>query len=402
MPNWLYLALTIPSISAFIGWVTNWQAVKMIFWPARFIGVGKIGWQGIIYHHADKFAAYLGRVARDDLMSGAEMMQRLDPAELDRLIAPVFDAELPRLAADAADLVRPGAWQALPPPVQQMVLAQVKTRTSSMSRELIAELSDETVRLLDVQELVRLQLSGSNVDRLSRLTYEIGKKEFKFIEWSGGVFGAIIGFAQLGAWSVFQLWWTMPIFGVIVGLVTNWLAIQMIFRPYERRRYLGVFPYQGLFPRRQAEIAADYARTTAGEVITARNIIDLLTSGERGAALLARLRAAVSARVAASWKEVQPMVPVPVSPAQLDQLSDLLVARMVEAAPRVRPAAEAYLDAQLDVRRTVESRLGGLPKPEFERLLRGVFQEDELTLIIVGGVLGGLVGCLQAAVAVAA
>ena len=65
--------------------------------------------------------------------------------------------------------------------------------------------------------------------------------------------------------------------GVLVGLVTNWLAIQMIFRPMEPRRYLGVFHYQGMFPKRQKEISADYGRITANEILTPRNLIlDLL------------------------------------------------------------------------------------------------------------------------------
>jgi uncharacterized membrane protein YheB (UPF0754 family) len=44
---------------------------------------------------------------------------------------------------------------------------------------------------------------------------------------------------------------------------------------------------------------------------------------------------------------------------------------------------------------TVESRMAALSKPDFERLLRGVFEEDEITLILVGGFLGGLVGFAQ-------
>mgnify|MGYP001581192326 CR=1 FL=1 len=39
--------------------------------------------------------------------------------------------------------------------------------------------------------------------------------------------------------------------GAIDGLVNNYLAIEMIFRPLEKKRYLGIFPYQGLFPARQ-------------------------------------------------------------------------------------------------------------------------------------------------------
>jgi uncharacterized membrane protein YheB (UPF0754 family) len=46
----------------------------------------------------------------------------------------------------------------------------------------------------------------------------------------------------------------------------------------------------------------------------------------------------------------------------------------------------------------VEERMAVMSKPEFERLLRGIFEEDELTLIIIGGVLGGAVGLFQGAV----
>ena len=60
MPYWLYVLLSVPVLSAFIGWLTNWQAVKMIFWPARRM----FGWQGIVYAHADKFATNLGQIYR--------------------------------------------------------------------------------------------------------------------------------------------------------------------------------------------------------------------------------------------------------------------------------------------------------------------------------------------------
>lgn len=401
MPDWLYLLLTVPAVSAFIGWLTNWQAVKMIFWPARFIGIGSIGWQGILYRHADTFATNLGQIAKDDLMSGSDIVQRIDLDEIERIARPIVDADLTRFAAEGAEVLRPGAWAMVPPPMQAMVAAQLGTKVTALAREVVGELREELTSLLDVQELVRRQLSGANVDRLSRLTFEIGKREFKFIEWSGAVFGAIIGFGQLTVWSAMQIWWLMPLFGIAVGLATNWLALQMIFRPHERTRYLSVLPYQGLFPRRQPEIARDYARSTSEEVLTPHHIIDFLIEGERGAALLDRIRAAISTRVDAEWRQLQPMVPFPVEPAAIAQLKEMVLARLIELAPRLRPAIEQHLHERLDIRRTVEQRLGSLPKPEFERMLRGVFQKNELTLILVGGVLGGLVGCIQAVLVLA-
>lgn len=397
MPNWLYLVLTIPTVSAFIGWLTNWQAVKMIFWPAQ----RRFGWQGIVYAHADKFATNLGRIAQQDLMSAEDMAARLDPDELEQALAPSLDAEAPAMVEAAAEIVQPGAWAMLPPPMRQVIVEQVKARTRVLARELAIELRPRASQLLDVEQLVAGQLSGPNVDRLARLTKEIGRKEFKFIEYSGGIFGAIIGVAQIGVWSAMNEWWLMPIVGAIVGLGTNYLAIQMIFRPHERRRYLGVFPYQGLFPKRQPEIARDYGITTAREVITPRNIIELVIAGEGGQKLMAEVSELVSQRIRAEWAKLEGSVPIKVTEAQLTELQALITARVLALGVKLRPEVEALLEKKLDVRATVEQRLAGLSKPEFERMLRGVFQEDELTLVLVGGVLGAAVGALQGAIVLA-
>ena len=86
---------------------------------------------------------------------------------------------------------------------------------------------------------------------------------------------------------------------------------------------------------------------------------------------------------------------------QIAAIKQLVLTRMMALTPKLRPEIEAVLERQLDIRNTVETRLAALSKPDFERLLRGVFEQDELTLIIVGGVLGGAVGALQAALLLA-
>lgn len=401
MQDWLYLILTVPTVSAFIGWLTNWQAVKMIFWPERRVGVGALSWQGIVYHHADVFASNLGRLAGDHLMTGSDMIERLGTDSVDSLLAPTLEADAAALCQEAAEEIRPGAWAGLPDHVRAMIIAQVVQRTRAIAGDVVAQLRTTAAELIDVKALVKAQLSGPNVRRLARLTQQIGHREFFFIEWSGGVFGFVIGLAQIGVWQTMQQWWLMPIFGVAVGLITNWLAIQMIFRPHERTLYLGFIPYQGLFPRRQKEISRDYGASTGAEVITPATVIDFLISGERGARLVAAVRDAVGRRLDTEWQSVKGMLPVPVSDAQLAAIRERILARLFAQARTLRPRIEAELATRLDIARTVEGRLASLPAPEFERLLRGVFQKDELTLIVVGGVLGGAVGCIQAALVLA-
>lgn len=54
-----------------------------------------------------------------------------------------------------------------------------------------------------------------------------------------------------------------------------------------------------------------------------------------------------------------------------------------------------YVNERLDIRETLARRLKKLSTTEFEDLLHPVFQEDEVTLIATGGVLGFGAGALQ-------
>jgi uncharacterized membrane protein YheB (UPF0754 family) len=398
------LFLTVPTITAFIGWVTNWAAVKMIFWPRAFVGVGSAGWQGIIYKQGSKFAVGVADMVTQNLITTRELVGRLDPDDIGRLLAADLDAMNPALAREAVELVQPGAWDRLPEHVRQMVLAQLKAQTPALTRTIFARLQARADDLVDLHQLVSQRLSGGeeNVERLARLTRRIARNEFKFIELSGGVIGVIVGLVQIPVWQWLQIWWTLPIVGALVGLGTNYVAIEMIFRPHEPKRYFGLLRYQGLFPKRQAAIAADYGDSARKEILTPETFLAHVGDEGRLELLTSIVRATIREHLEAEWNKVKAMVPqVQVTPEMIDRVADAALAHLAALVPVVRPRFEAYLDEKLDVANTVERRLAVLPKPQFERVIRGIFEEDELTLILVGGFLGAAVGFVQAGLVLA-
>jgi uncharacterized membrane protein YheB (UPF0754 family) len=401
VPDLLYLFLTVPTITALIGWVTNWAAVKMIFWPEQWKGAGPFGWQGILFRHGNKFATGVADMVVNNLATSRELADRLEPHEIEALLAPALDRHNPALCRQVTDLVMPGAWDKLPEPVRVAVLAQMRSKNGPLVRDIVTRLQSVADQLLDLHRLVFDQLSGENTRKLARLTKRIARVEFKFIEWSGGVFGLIIGLIQIAGWQLFSVWWTLPLVGAIVGLGTNYLAIEMIFRPHEPRRYLGVFRYQGLFPKRQHDIAADYGDTARREILTPHNVIAAVEHGPAAERIAQEVRDTIRARLASEWDAVKASVPVPVPPDLVDRAADVVMEHLARIVPEVRPEFEHYMEHKLEVDDLVTTRLGSLSKEQFERVLRGIFEEDELTLILVGGFLGGAVGVLQAAIVLA-
>ena len=52
--------------------------------------------------------------------------------------------------------------------------------------------------------------------------------KFRFIGVSGLYFGALLGVPVATLWALAQPGWLLPITGLLVGWVTNWLALKMI------------------------------------------------------------------------------------------------------------------------------------------------------------------------------
>ena len=78
-------------------------------------------------------------------------------------------------------------------------------------------------------------------------------------------------------------------------------------------------------------------------------------------------------------------------------IEQTVVSRVLSDLPKHLPLVYAYSDGALDLETTLRNKMRGLSAEEFEGVLHPVFQEDELTLILVGAFLGLVAGFLQAA-----
>jgi uncharacterized membrane protein YheB (UPF0754 family) len=396
----LVLFLTVPLITAFIGYITNWAAVKMVFQPREPWGVGPLKWQGIVYRLAPKFAAEIANTT-GNVLSPEDMVERIDaPGLVQRLVA-AHPAEIDAMLGEALDVVSPGTWAEMAPEARDQVRTLILAQVESSVGEAIATMGDHAGSLIDMDRLMVEELSGPNADRLARVAQEVGRQELRFIELYGGVFGFLVGLVQAAVYGWFSQWWTMPIVGVLVGLGTNWLAIQMIFRPLEPRRYFGLVTYQGMFPKRQAEIAHDYGRIAAGEILTPANLINHVSGNPAAGELVAELTTTARQQLDSFRPMLGMLAGAEPTDEQLDKVAFVMTQRLGDLLSQARPLVEEHLSHSLRLDALIEERLSVLDKHQFERMLRGIFEEDEVILVVIGGVLGGAVGVLQAGIVLA-
>lgn len=397
----LEAALLFPLICAFIGYTTKWLALKMVFKPDRFVGIGPVGWQGIIQRRADKFSVGIAETIRNAGLDAGLLAERIRSNELAAALdAPLAEAG-PELARLLVEALAPGTWDRLTDADKEAAAALVSADGGSLVAELVETALPAIAAGIDISEVVTELLSGENAGRLAHLFRAIGEKEMQWMIRYGAVMGFVIGVVEVGFVSLWHEWWLLPIIGAFDGLINNWLAIQMIFLPRERTVYLGVFPYQGMFPARQREISGNFARVIADEVLTPSNLITRLNASGAMAALAPDLLMRIDGPTQDLLDRLAKTVDIdPVPGATFQAIGALSsVEGTVALAPLVA-GIEGYLASALDFEELLEEGLAAMPKEEFETVLRGIFQEDERTLIGLGAVIGGAIGCLQALVAV--
>ena len=390
----ILIYVSIPVTTGIIGWFTNWLAVRMIFEPREFVGLWKFGWQGIIPHHSVKMSGLITRILTERLIKPEELYQRIDPAQINELISGLVDYKAREIVEKLIKAQNPLLWNVLPDFVKSNIIDEVRKQIPAQIQEIYHEFGKDLDSAFDFESVVSTSLSGKNTSYLIEMFQRCGGPEFLFIIKSGLWFGLGIGLLQLAFIHWLNQWWVMPIMGLIVGYVTNWLALQMIFRPLEPRKF-GFIYYQGLFLKRQPEVSYEFADVLQKRVFHSENLVRMIFEGKGGDLLIQLVRDKAAEGVEQAVKET-PVIPMMISDQQKKQIKEQTANMLVGAVPQVATRIESYIVDALDIKQTVARRLSFLPPAEFEELLHSVFKEDELTLIALGAFLGGLVGMIQA------
>jgi uncharacterized membrane protein YheB (UPF0754 family) len=282
----------------------------------------------------------------------------------------------------------PRLWNDLPPRFREAVHDRVQQQLPKLVRGVVDEIGDNIEHLLDVKLMV-IRRMEEQPELCNRVFLEVGKKEFRFIINFGFFFGFAIGIPTAVLTEVlFHAWWLLPICGVVIGYVTNWLALWMIFEPVEPRKLFGRFTLHGLFIRRQSEVAGVYAGIIADDVITIQNMGEELLRGPRADRTRQLIEEALKPAVDRAVGPVQPAVRVAMGTKEYDTIRDSVATEGVDYT--MTPLTDDGFNREQSerVRELIHERMLELPSADFSEMLRSAMRQDEWLLLLHGAVLG--------------
>lgn len=187
---------TVPLIGAFIGWVTNWLAIKMLFRPRKPVKILFVTFQGIFPKNKPRIAEKLGTIVQRDLINFEDINDRLqDPEAINN-----FKEEIAiRVDNAIRDRIMKNAFlDAIIP--EQLIQSIHKTIVDEIGANLPKVIKTSMLKIeqkLDIQTIVRNKVELFSDEKLEQLLLDITAKEFTFIEIIGAVLGFLIGIIQL-------------------------------------------------------------------------------------------------------------------------------------------------------------------------------------------------------------
>jgi uncharacterized membrane protein YheB (UPF0754 family) len=395
--------LLIPLIAALVGWFTNYLAVQMIFYPINFVGVslwrrpevplGLIGWQGIVPCKTKTMSLALVNMVTTELLTVTEAFGRLNPKILAEFLAPhtpqlgkqVISGVLSEQGRQAIGSFPCKVWSTVTQHCWNGLFTFCNVRIlTSVMKDLIRNCQ----HIFSLENCVVNQMVMDRA-KLGELFRKVGQQELDFLTNSGLWFGFLLGLIQLAVALVWESPWALSIGGMIVGLATNWLALKWIFEPVNPIK-LGPFVIQGMFLRRQKEVAVEFSKFFANNIVNSQQIWNsILTEPSTTPALVVIL--------SKHLRRLLKIVSVGILRGRPSESTiEKVTLHTIKNLPsHLSTGLHRYVDKTLGLEHTLRLKMEALSPAKFERVLHPIFEEDELTLILAGGVLGFAAGLIQ-------
>lgn len=386
--------LSIPLISAIVGWSTNFLALKMMFYPIEFIGIKPFfGWQGLIPAKRKEMAEIEVELVLGKLLSVQELASRIDSKELTKAMQRRLKQVVRRIINDVMRECAPQLWAALPVHGKNLVYARVELDIPNVVNNMVNDFKHNIEEIVDIKELVVNKLV-EQPELINEIFLESGAKEFPFVERSGFWFGLLFGIPTMVVWMYLPEWWILPLGGLLVGYLTNWIALKIIFEPKRPIKFCG-FTIQGMFLKRQDEVSRVYADIIEAKLMTSENIIQIALNGSGSAQLLELMELHVNDAIDRYIAFAQPYFTLGVGSKSYYKMQEIATQRIFGDSEKYMPYAFEYTNKAMRIGDDLCERMKALSPEEFEGVLRPAYEADEWKLILTGALLGMGAGFLQ-------
>ncbi|MDO9581620.1 MAG: DUF445 family protein [Desulfomicrobium sp.] len=183
-------------ICAFIGWITNFIAIKMLFHPRRPVQIGSLTVQGIFPKRQKALAMNLAAVIEGELLSHDDIQSVMRRPEFAAKLKGKIQEGFAEFLSKRLGALNPMVSMFLDGPMLNKIKGLLDKELDLIVPGLLETAAGELKNTLDFRKLLQEKIENLSMERLEVLLMSIMAREFRFIEVVGAVLGATIGLVQ--------------------------------------------------------------------------------------------------------------------------------------------------------------------------------------------------------------
>ncbi len=186
----------------------------------------------------------------------------------------------------------------------------------------------------------------------------------------------------------------IPLIGGVIGYITNYIAVKMIFRPKNAIK-IGPFKIQGLIPKRKSELASSVAKTVETNLISTTDVKEKIMELELGNDFKVVVSEKVDDFVDNKLLSFNPILAAFVSDDIKVKVKAVFMAELDDILPSVVDMVGKKLDNNLNIGEIVSQKVNEFSTDKLEEIVLSIASKELKSIEILGGVLGVLIGIIQ-------
>ena len=191
-------------------------------------------------------------------------------------------------------------------------------------------------------------------------------------------------------------WWlyTIPFISAFIHWLTIWMALKLLFHPRQPKKILG-FTLQGVFPKKQQQIAENLGRIVGQELLSFEDIEQTITNPANVQRILPLADEHIDHFLRVKLKESMPMIAMFIGDKTIGQLKAVFMTELEELFPVIMKNYVAHLKNDLDLEKIVVDKIANFSSDKLETMLNQILTKEFRFVEVIGAALGFFIGLLQ-------
>lgn len=180
----------------------------------------------------------------------------------------------------------------------------------------------------------------------------------------------------------------------IIGWITNYLAIKMLFRPYKEIN-LGFFKIQGLIPRRRAEIGQGIANVIEKELISVKDVIENIDRDKFSFKLEELIDQILQKNLKSKLKEMFPLMQFFLTDNVMSEISSTIKNVVMENQDKIIEVFSNYVEDNIKFTLIISEKISSFSLDKLEKIIIELAKKELKHIEVIGGILGGIIGLVE-------